>query len=267
MWQAAAQSRCFHAMARSYLTFAFVFLAVFLTPQMSQSQNCEDTPRISMNVMAASSLLHVLGKIDDDELCHIGVKLRLISGSSSTLSRQIEQGFKADIFISADPRWMDQLERQHLIASHSRTAISGNSLVKISHVAQDEIRTWATGDPAHVPLGIYAKEALSHMGEWDALATKIVPAMNARAAVALLKSGAVDMAILYNSDAAHLLPATMHKTAIAPSTHSPIQYEAAILSASPHTKSARAFLDLLRSPSVQTLFRDYGFMTIKSVDP
>lgn len=254
-------------MIRSYFAFTIIFFAVLLSPHMGYAQSCKDTSRVSLNIMVASSLLHVLGKLDDSELCHMGVELRLIAGSSSSLSRQIEQGFKADVFISANARWMDQLERQSLIAANSRIAFIGNSLVKVEPRPQSEIRTWTTGDPAHVPLGVYAREALINMGEWEALAPKIVPAMNARGAVALMQSGGVDMAILYNSDAAHLLPATMHKTAIAPSSHSPIQYEVAILTASSHAKSARAFHDHLRSPSVQALFKDYGFTALKPIDP
>ncbi|MCK5575181.1 MAG: molybdate ABC transporter substrate-binding protein [Sphingomonadales bacterium] len=251
----------------------FAALVIALTslisrPGISQTDSaCAQKHHTPLTVLTASSLYHALNSLDKERLCQLGIKLRLISAASSTLTQQIEHGFEADIFISANANWMEHLAKNDRLAPHSRTIFLGNTLVKVHLEDRPEVIKWTTGDPSHVPLGLYAKEALINMGEWDALEPKLVPAMNARAAVALMNSGAVDMAVLYKSDTLAHLPDTLTATPIAPETHSPIQYEGVVLASSQNAESARAFLNHLRSPDVQNHFETYGFMIIEPVSP
>ncbi len=60
---------------------------------------------------------------------------------------------------------------------------------------------WATGDPAFVPLGEYAREALGALGAWPSLSERMIPAGSARAALRLVERGEVDWGVLYRSDA------------------------------------------------------------------
>ena len=111
--------------------------------------------------------------------------LRLSFGASSTLARQIEQGAPANLFASADEKWMDYLAEKKLIVADTRKDLLGNDLVLV--VAADKPQhvtigpgfdllgllgpngRLATGDPAHVPVGIYAEQALKKLGLWDAV--------------------------------------------------------------------------------------------------
>lgn len=102
--------------------------------------------------------------------------------SSSTLARQIEAGAPADLFISADQKWMDYAADKKAIDPATRATLLGNSLVVVAPKASaqgaitiDEKTDWtsllkggrlAVGDPQHVPAGIYAKEALQKLGAW-----------------------------------------------------------------------------------------------------
>ncbi len=104
--------------------------------------------------------------------------------SSSTLARQIEAGAPADLFISADQKWMDYAVDKKAIDT-ARQTLLGNSLVVVAPKASeqkdftiDSKTNWtsllnggrlAVGDPEHVPAGIYAKEALQKLGAWDTL--------------------------------------------------------------------------------------------------
>ena len=64
-------------------------------------------------------------------------------GSSSTLARQIEQGAPANLFASADEKWMDYLAEKKLIAADTRKDLLGNDLVLV--VPADK--------PKHVTIG------------------------------------------------------------------------------------------------------------------
>ncbi len=116
--------------------------------------------------------------------------------SSSTLARQIEAGAPADLFISADQKWMDYAVDKKAIDTATRQTLLGNSLVVVAPKASvqkdftiDSKTNWtsllnggrlAVGDPEHVPAGIYAKEALQKLGAWDTLSPKLAPAEDVR---------------------------------------------------------------------------------------
>ena len=104
-------------------------------------------------------------------------------GASSTLARQIEQGAPANLFASADEKWMDYLAQKNLIVADTRKDLLGNDLVLVVPADKPLHVTigpgfdllgllgpngrLATGDPAHVPVGIYAEQALKKLGMWD----------------------------------------------------------------------------------------------------
>ena len=47
----------------------------------------------------------------------------------------------------------------------------------------------AVGDPAHVPAGFYARQALVNLGWWPAFKDRIAPAPDVRAALAYVERG------------------------------------------------------------------------------
>src|SRR5204862_1404359 len=53
-------------------------------------------------------------------------------GSSADLAKQIQNGAPAAIFLSADVKWMDYVEKAKLIDAGSRRNLLGNQLVLIA---------------------------------------------------------------------------------------------------------------------------------------
>jgi molybdate transport system substrate-binding protein len=171
-----------------------------------------------LTVFAAASLTDALKDISALWQKDGHPALRQSFGSSSTLARQIEQGAPANLFASADEKWMDYLATHDLIAADTRRNLLGNDLVLIvaadrpvkiaigpgfdlAALLGDKGRI-ATGDPAHVPVGIYAEQALRKLGVWDSVAARIARTDDVRAALLLVERGEAPAGIVYATDAA-----------------------------------------------------------------
>jgi molybdate transport system substrate-binding protein len=185
-------------------------LCLLLAPITARAQE--------VTMFAAASLTDALKDISA-EWAKAGHKpIRLSFGSSPALARQIEQGAPANLFASADLKWMNYLVEKNLIATDTRKELLGNDLVLI--VTADKARTVevgpgldltallgangriATGDPAHVPIGLYARQALTKFGLWDAVVPRLARTEDVRAALLLVERGEAPAGIVYATDAA-----------------------------------------------------------------
>ncbi len=190
--------------------------------------------------------------------------------ASSALARQIAAGAPADVFISANPRWMDYLEGEKAIVEGSRRNLFGNALVLAA--PRDGAFSWtpggplaldrlAMGDPDHVPAGIYGRAALLSLGLWPALKGKVVAAMDVRAALALAERGEVDAALVYASDARASNRVRL-AAEIPADSHPPIVYPAAMV-AGRDAPAVRRFFEFLASPEAARAFESAGFTVLE----
>lgn len=182
----------------------------------------DTSARRTVTVLAASSLADalppLLAPLADD-----GLDVRMVFAASSTLARQVEAGAPADLFFSADERWLDRLIDGGWMAGDSRRVPISNRLVLIGQrdtlIGNDARMTpvealdralaalpsdgrLVLGDPAHVPAGRYAQAALSALDRWDALAGRLAFADNVRAALALVDRGDASLGVVYATDVA-----------------------------------------------------------------
>src|SRR5207237_10084227 len=127
-------------------------------------------------------------------------------------------------------------------------------------LTKSEIKRLALADPAGVPAGIYAKAYLEKQNLWPAVAPKIVPTENVRAALAAVESGNVEAAIVYKTDAA-ISKKSKVVFEIPRADTPPIHYPVAILKDAKEPGPARKFLDDLFSPKATAVFEKYGFAT------
>lgn len=156
---------------------------------------------------------------------------------SSVLARQIARGAPADVFVTADPGWIDWLVEQDVavaqrhVLAHGRLVVVGPADAARAASVADALRAAgriALADPSHVPAGVYAEAALRELGLWDRLAPTVVAAGDVRAALAAVESGAADRAVVYASDAR--ASSRVRVLAEVPATATPpIVYEAALL--------------------------------------
>lgn len=202
------------------------------------------------------------------------VTVRTSFAASSVLARQIEAGAPADIFVSADPEWMDYLEQRHLLRIGTRHDLLGNRLVLIAPAASAVQLTLvphadfgralaggrlATGDPDSVPVGRYAQAALTRLGAWNEVAPRLVRCENVRAALEFVARSEAALGIVYRTDA--LAEKRVRVVDVFPAdSHPPIIYPIALTSGA--GAEAAAFEEFLLSDTAGEIFARHGFRVL-----
>jgi len=227
----------------------------------------EDAPVL---VSAAVSLSTALEELSTQYTRETGAAVRFNFAGSNVLARQIVDGAAVDVFISADEAQMRIVELAGLVDPGTWVALLTNELAVVvrpdwtrplhalSDLVQADVRRLAIGDPAAVPAGVYARQALERAGVWASLQSRIVPSVNVRAALAAVEEGNADAAIVYRTDvtaARHARLAFLVGTADA----GRIVYPAAVIARAPHAVAARAWLAWLRGRAARQVFARYGF--------
>lgn len=227
----------------------------------------------TLTVFAAASLQEALQDLGRRFEQQTGTRVRFAFAASSALARQIEQGAPAAVFASADEQWMDWLAQRRLIMADSRRSLLGNRLVLVVPAARSapvELKPgfdfaavlgadgrWVTGDPASVPVGRYAQQALTSLGAWPLAQQKLVRAENVRVALAFVERGEVAAGVVYETDAA--LSSKVRVAAVFPAaSHAPIRYPFAVV-AGHDSPAARELLRFLDSAAARETWRRYGF--------
>lgn len=232
----------------------------------------QDKPEIL--VFAAASLTNVLGELAPEFEKSSGTLVKLSFAASSVLARQIEAGGKADVFAAADQEWMDYLQARNLIDKSSRRNLAGNRLVLIAPAdSKLELKIapefklasalaggrLSTGDPDTVPVGRYARSALTTLGVWDDVQDRLVRADNVRSAMLFVARGEVPLGIVYATDAA-VDPKVRVVDVFPADTHAPITYPVASISGA--KPQAEAFIAFLGNDASRAAWRKFGFVEL-----
>lgn len=193
-------------------------------------------------------------------------------GSSGALVKQIQSGAPADLFISADLKWMDVLDKAGLLKPHTRLPLLGNRLVLVApadaktdlKIAKGFDLAGALGDGklavctiASCPAGIYGKQALEKLEVFKAVEPKLAQADNVRAALVLVARGEAKFGIVYATDA-KAEPKVRVVGTFPDSSHEPIVYPVAVLKDS-KSPSAMEFESFLRGGEATRILAAQGF--------
>lgn len=191
-------------------------------------------------------------------------------GSSGALAKQVAQGAPADIFISANPKWMDYLVAEGRVAGNTVRFFAGNSLVLVGKKGDafnsladlGAMARIAIGSPKSVPAGQYAEQALGKAGLYAKLLAenKLVMAKDVRQALLYAERGEVDAAFVYRTDALLARNAVI-LYAVPADLHGPIAYPAALTVAGVKKHAARRFYEYLGGSRAAEILRQYGFST------
>ncbi|WP_415837064.1 molybdate ABC transporter substrate-binding protein [Sphingomonas sp. IC4-52] len=222
-------------------------------------------------VLAAASMQEALSAAADAWEKQGHPRPVLSFAASSALARQVAAGAPADLFVSADQEWMDDLARRRLLVPGTRANLAGNRLVVVARAGRAPVtslsgpalgRLLASGplamaDPDAVPAGRYGKAALQRLGAWSMVARRVVRAESVRGALALVERGATPYGIVYLTDA-RLVPNLSVAGIFPPHSHAPIIYPIARLKSARHSE-AEMFRKFLISGRGQQIIGRFGF--------
>jgi molybdate transport system substrate-binding protein len=222
-----------------------------------------------VRVLAAFTLKPALDEIAEGYR-KTGGEVVLVYGPSPGLAQQVENGIAADLFLSAEPMWTDELVRKQLIKRDTVTDLVGNHLVLIGkkgtppaeikqtleHLAAGPL---AMCDPDSHPAGRMAKASLTSLGIWDAVSTKTARAENPLLAVKMVARGDAPYAVVFTTDAM-TDPGVDIVATFPDDSHPPIRYPVAILAKSANAEAGR-FLDYLIGPVAMEVLNRLGYVT------
>ena len=239
---------------------------------------------VELIVFAAASMTETLTEIGESYMAeHKNVTLTFNFDSSGTLKTQIQEGADCDIFISAAPKQMNQLDaaassdvntegldfvlqgsRFDLLENKVTLAVpDGNpgnihSYDDLAEGLQAGSVLLAMGN-SDVPVGQYTQKIFAYYGlDEEALAANgcLTYGSNVKEVTTQVSEGAVDAGIIYGSDA---FSAGMNVVDSATAEMcGQVIYPAAVLNVSAHQAEAQAFLDYLKTDAAGDVFRSVG---------
>ena len=245
-----------------------IFFATLIVPNLAIADKAQ------IIVFAAASTKNALDAVIREYNIRQKTEILAVYGSSATLARQIELGAPADIFLSANVPWVNHLVDKGIIEVTNTRDILKNRLVlitndqtrkKIDNLKSTDFSKLLQGEKiamgmvSSVPAGIYSKQALVHLNQWNALSSQVVQADNVRTALQYLLSKNVVFAMVYASDA-KLFPELKVLGIFEDFTHDPIIYPASLVN--PESREANLFFEYLVDPKTLKSFEKYGFLLI-----
>lgn len=240
--------------------------------EMTTAISSEET---TILVAAAASLKYSYDEelIPMFEAANPGIKVEAAYDSSGKLQTQIEEGLGADVFMSAASKQMNALKDENMVDADSIVDLLENKIVLIvpagmaAKVTSFEDITnadmIAIGDPESVPAGQYAKEALTSLGLWDAVAAKSTKGTNVTEVLNWVAEGSADAGIVYATDAATTDKVQVIAEAPEGSLAAKVIYPVGIVSASENKDAAQRFVEFLQSDEAIAVFQKYGFSANK----
>lgn len=219
-----------------------------------------------VNLFVAASLKEVINELSDSfARKNPTVKFVKNYGASGQLVKQIENGAPADVFISANPEWMEYLKNKKLADISSIGTFTYNTLVfagttgKASSM-QDlaRLEKIAIGSPKSVPAGEYATEAIKKAGLDKLLEKKLVMARDVRECLMYAERGEVDGAFVYKTDALQAKQAKILFT-VPQELYSRVTYPMSLTVAGAKNRDAAAFYAYLHGDEARAVLKKYGF--------
>lgn len=221
-------------------------------------------------VSAAASLTDAFSDIEPAfEKAHPDTDVVMNFASSGALYRQIEQGAPADVFASANPKWMKKAVDKGFVAEGSDVIFARNSLVlatpadnpagitALKDLTGGNVKSIGIGTPETVPAGQYAKSALDAQNLYGTLSPKMIFGESVRQVLDYLTRGEIDCGFVYRTDAVKAGDAVKIIAEIP--LPKPVTYPVAVLKESANPNMAKAFVDFVLSDEGAALLEARGF--------
>jgi len=204
-----------------------------------------------------------------------GTKVEISSGASNALAQQILAGAPADIFLSANEKWADEVT-QHGFARDIQPLLTNQLVIVVPlhnpanihtphDLVNDEMHRIALAGE-NVPAGMYADQALKSLGLFSRLsdAGKIVRGQDVRVAFRYVEQNEADAGIVYATDAIASKNCQVVYT-FEPDAHDPVIYAAVLIRREAENPEGKMFFDYLFSEEAISIFRERGFAPMSTL--
>jgi molybdate transport system substrate-binding protein len=244
------------------------------------------SPPPTLNVFAAASLTEAFRELGRTlEQRRPGLKVQFNFAGSQQLAAQIEQGAPADVFASADQRWMDFVKEKGLVKGEA-PVFARNRLVVIVPKT-NPARIDALPDLARrgvkivlaaeaVPAGKYSREALRNLAGAEGfpegydrrvLANVVSQEENVKSVVSKVQLGEADAGMVYRSDVTPSVSRYVRVLDIPDAQNVIAEYPIAVLKSAPNAEAATLFMDLVRSDEGQRILQRHGLLPGRAAEP
>jgi molybdate transport system substrate-binding protein len=232
-----------------------------------------------LTVYAAASLTEAFAALGRAfEARHPGTTIRFNFAGSQQLAFQLEQGAPADLFASADRRWIDYVKEKGLVSGET-PVFARNRLVvilpkgnparieRLAHLARRGTKLVVAAEA--VPAGTYTREMLRNLAaapgypkgyEAQVLANVVSQEESVKGVVSKVQLGEADAGVVYQSDVTPGVDRYVTRLEIPDASNVIAGYRIAVLQAATNTEAARLFVDLISSQEGQRIIRQHGLL-------
>lgn len=248
---------------------------------VSSSRSAAQGPT-TLTVFAAASLTEPFSRLGRSfEAAHPGTTVRFNFTGSQQLVLQIQEGAEADVFASADERWMQTAKDSGLVEGEP-VLFARNELVVIVPVA-NPAGIKRLQDLSHsgvklviaaeaVPVGHYTREMLAKLSSQPGFGSKYGQQVlanvasyeeNVKGVVAKVQLGEADAGVVYRSDATGSVASQLTTLEIPEASNVIASYPIAVVRGAASPELAKAFVELVESATGQESLKKAGFIPVQ----
>lgn len=235
----------------------------------------EELPE-ELTLAVANSTCNAIKKVGElYQQQHDKLSLKYICKSSGRLAKGLNgQAITADIYISANQKWMDYMIAAELVSADQVVSAWGNELVVATplnsnlssfsweDLASDKVELILIGDPGTAPFGRYAKQSLQSIDLWKQVRHKIQTKKHITLLAEILADAPANaVGILFRSNLGDRLRVIKNTPS---SWHDPIRYYLAPLKKEVQHSQVASFLEFIQSAPAQAIFAAEGFRIASS---
>lgn len=257
-------------------TIAIIMMAILATSLFASGAaetTASSTPTQGIIVFAAASLTETMTELGQRyEEANPGTEVVFNFDSSGTLKTQIQEGAPCDIFISAAPLQMDQLQDLGLVDTSTRLDMLENKVTLATAPGNpagiggfdDLVSRLGTGSVflaignSDVPVGQYTQKIFDYYGiNETAIASCLTYGSNVKEVTTQVAEESVDCGIIYATDAFSAGLEVIDEAT--PEMCGQVIYPAAILLGSPNRDAAEGFFEYIKTDEAMEVFASVGF--------
>ena len=248
-------------------------VALALVALLSAAPACKGKePRPALKVAAAADLGPAFKEIGEAWEKKSRQKVTFSFGSTGLLAKQISEGAPFDVFAAANVSFVDDVVKSGACFGDSKALYARGRIVvwtkkdapapptTLADLKAPRFVKVAIANPGHAPYGRAAREALTKVGAWDAVSTKVVYGENVQQTLQFAQTGNVEAAIVALSLAmvsdGNVLP-------IDPALHAPLDQALVVCKGAPggsREGDGRAFTAYVNSDDGRSIMKRFGFL-------